>query len=490
MKTLAFIINFFILTCTLQSQVIFRTVVPRQPVVAGESFPVQYVLEDAAVEDGFTPPDFKGLKIISGPDVYGGHTPGPDGPVALKNIVYTLVASKPGWLTIPGATAIRNNRTIKSNDVLIEVVSKQELQKRNELSAISEYYLKPGEDPYRKINDNLFIKASVDRQNCYIGQPVLATFKLYSRLESRSDIVKNPGFYGFTVHDILNLGDKHSITEMVNGKAFEVHTIRMVQLYPLQAGNFEIDPMEVMNKVEFSQTARKKHPEQKIVEGVFERRYTNDKPSAISYENTISTKPITIHVKPLPEKNKPPEFDGATGNFRIDASIDHPELAKNEKGMLVIRLSGQGNFVQLDAPTIDWPDGIEGFAPNVFDSLDKSLSPLKGTRTFNFPFVASKKGRFTIPPISFSFFNPDTNDYRTVQTNSIEINIQGEKEAAIAGTFGSKSTKGTGGLTWMLIALGLIIIAVASIRLLPGLLKMREKKTAPSVTRILSAQNP
>src|SRR5690606_30603882 len=147
------------------------------------------------------------------------------------------------------------------------------------------------------------------------------------------------------------------------------HTIRMVQLYPLQAGNFEIEPMEVLDKVEFSKTAKKKHPEQKIVEGVFDRRYTNDKPSAISYENTICTHNITIHVKHIHDTNHHPEFDGATGNFRIDASIAHPELAKNEKGMLVIRLSGQGNFVQLDAPTIDWPDGIEGFAPNVFDSL-------------------------------------------------------------------------------------------------------------------------
>ena len=52
------------------------------------------------------------------------------------------------------------------------------------------------------------MKVLVDKRSCFVGEPVLATFKLYSRLESKSDIVKNPGFYGFTVQDMINLADK------------------------------------------------------------------------------------------------------------------------------------------------------------------------------------------------------------------------------------------------------------------------------------------
>ena len=91
---------------------------------------------------------------------------------------------------------------------------------------------------------------------------------MYSRLESKSDIVKNPGFYGFTVHDMVNLADKQVSTEKVNGKFFDVHTIRKVQLYPLQAGVFTIDAMEVKNKVEFSRSIVNKKTEQEIIEGI------------------------------------------------------------------------------------------------------------------------------------------------------------------------------------------------------------------------------
>jgi hypothetical protein len=82
----------------------------------------------------------------------------------------------------------------------------------------SDYFLAPDEDPYVKMQRNLFMKVLVDKRVCYVGEPVTAVFKLYSRLESKSDIVKNPGFYGFTVQDMINLGDKVSVIESINGR--------------------------------------------------------------------------------------------------------------------------------------------------------------------------------------------------------------------------------------------------------------------------------
>ena len=94
---------------------------------------------------------------------------------------------------IPGAVISNNGKQIKSNAVMIEIISKDNAQKKlNKEVAVrqSEYYLRPGEDVYQKIRQNLFIKVVVDKKSCFVGQPVLATFKLFSRLESKSDIVK------------------------------------------------------------------------------------------------------------------------------------------------------------------------------------------------------------------------------------------------------------------------------------------------------------
>jgi hypothetical protein len=148
-----------------------------------------------------------------------------------------------------------------------------------------------------------------------LDSQVVATFKLYSRLESKSDIVKNPGYYGFAAYDMVNLADNEVRTELINGQSFDVHTVRQVQLYPFQAGTYTIDPMEVKNKGEFSRSAVNKKTEQEIIEGRTGPEGKAKAANSEEYEMDLSTPPVTIHVKPLAEKNKPPGFNGAVGDF-------------------------------------------------------------------------------------------------------------------------------------------------------------------------------
>lgn len=410
----------------LQGQVSFRTMVTPGPVIAGESFQVQYIIEGLGEEDEFFAPDFKDFRFVSGPNIYAGAAFGEEGPRQLKNIVFTLVAIKPGKFIIPGASAKVGDKLVKSESLWIEVISKSDLAryKKGKLQEPNEdYFLAPGEDPYAKMQQNLFMKVSVDKRSCYVGEPVTATFKLYSRLESRSDIVKNPGFYGFTVQDMVNLDDRLSSTERVNGKTFDVHVVRKVQLYPLQPGLFHIDEMEVRNKVEFSRSKVSKKTEQEIAEGVYIHDEEDAKMNTAVFENNMNTAPVAITVKPVPEKNKPVEFTGATGRFKIQALLDNTALARNEEGQLSVVVSGQGNFTQLSAPRIEWPAGIEGFAPSVIDSLDHQHSPLSGKRIFQYRFVSAKPGDYTIPALSFSFFKPDSNRYETVTSAPLGISI-------------------------------------------------------------------
>jgi hypothetical protein len=258
---------------------------------------------------------------------------------------------------------------------------------------------------------------------------VLATFKLYSRLESKSDIVKNPGFYGFTVYDMVNLADKQLASENLNGKLFDVHTIRKVQLYPLQAGIFTIDAMEVKNTIEFSHSAVNKKTEQEIVEGVLGNTSSETpKDNTSVFETDISTEPVIINVKPTPAKNKPAAFNGATGAFSISASIVKDKLAKNEEGFLEIIISGKGNFIQLNAPSVQWPAGVEGFEPEIKDVLDKTRSPLSGNRVFRYAFISGNAGDYIIPSISFSFFNPDSGNYKTIATSALHVSIDNKEK--------------------------------------------------------------
>jgi hypothetical protein len=435
MKKTVLISILLILTLVASSQFVFQTEFNQRAVEVGESFRIQYLLEDRS-DIEFYAPDFNGFRQVNQPEVHIAVTYGSKGEKKnLRNIIYTLEALKPGKYTIPAAGARAGNQFEKGDDVLVEVISKEEAARRSMQSRFNSFnseafFLAPGEDPQQKIRKNLFLKVLVDKRNCFVGEPVTATFKLYSRLASRSDIVKNPGFYGFTVQDVINLEDGQSDVETINGNKFDVHTVRKVQLYPLQEGEYTIDPMEVVTKVDFSGSSVNKKPEQEIREGVLPDDPAPPAKGVQTFTTSMSSTSIPIIVKPAPAKNRPSDFAGATGNFSITSAFNKGELGKNEQGELIITISGKGNFTQLASPLIKWPEGLEVFDASVRDELDHKVSPMKGKRTFHIPFLSAKPGTYTIPSIRFSFFDPDSNGFKTAVTQPVLIKITTKEKPA------------------------------------------------------------
>ncbi len=474
----------------MKAQVVFKTVITQQPVISGESFQVQYILQDGGKSNLVKPPAFTNFRFVAGPNNYMGSVSTVNGVRSLHNSVYTLEAGRSGKFIIPGATTTFNGKTIRSNDVMIWVISEQEAAKLfDKKNANSDYFLRPGENVYEKIRQNLFVKVTVDKKNCYVGEPVLATFKLYSRLESKSDIVKNPGLYGFTVFDMVSLGDKQVTTENFKGKIFDVHTIRKMQLYPLQAGIFTVDAMEIKNKVEFSRSAVTKKTEQEIAEGILGDNDT-EMPAEDKevFETHIHTEPVLINVKAVPEKNKPLNFNGAAGNFTISSFSSKHKLKKNEEGFLEIKVSGKGNFIQLSAPAIQWPEGMEGFEPLVKDALEKTSSPLTGSRTFRYPFVSSAAAVYLIPAISFSYFNTDSGGYKTITASPVQLSVSSEEKIISNVTPEQPLKKAASGKNYLLAVI--IIFLVGGIVLITVLRKrkLRHKAVEPAMKPAISAQ--
>ncbi len=462
----------------------FKTIVPQDYVVVDEAFQVQYVVADAVGTEDFNALPFHRFRVVAGPNIYYGAANPANDYRQSKNFVFTLVPLATGKLVIPGALININGKQVKSNPAFVEVISKEEAAAKRfnkDLRGNDDYFLRPGENVQQKIKQNLFLKVLVDKRNCFVGEPVLAVFKLYSRLESKSDIVKNPGFYGFTVHDMVNLADKQVASEKVNGKLYDVHTIRKVELYPLQAGVFTIDPMEVNNKVEFSKSAVSKKTEQEIIEGVLtDDKPTTKKPDTEEYESDMSTEAVTINVKPVPVKAKPASFDGAVGLFKIHAEAVKNKLSKNEGNVLEITITGKGNFVQLNAPAVHWPAGIEGFEPTEQDSLEKNISPLTGSRTYRYAFTAATPGHYTIPAISFSFFNPDTGSFKTVTTDELKVSIENNKATTNPVTSINKDKAGNNS--------GYLIAGVALFVLIGTVLFLIKKRNANSANDKLLLQ--
>ncbi len=479
------------------AQPYLRTLVTESPVVLGEPCRVQYIMEQSGDADSLATPEFRHFRITRGPETEWGSQAQAGGFRQLRNIHYVLTPLRTGKLRIPGAKAWIDGKWYSNEDVFVNVISPEEAALRRQPSREQEpvnsnIYLAPGEDPYQKIGEGLFLKVMLDRKSCWIGQPITATYQLYSRLYSQSDIVKNPGFYGFSVLEMLGLNDKKVETKKLNGQVYDVHTVKKVQLYPLYAGKFEIDPMEVKSKVSFSRSAVNAVPEQEINEGIFDREEKDRGPGWVDFDYVMRTEPLAVTVRELPSSGKPANWSGAVGKFTISWRIREEKLAANETGHLELTISGSGNFSQLVAPEINWPEGIEAFAPKLEDKWDNTQVPVKGYRRFVYPFVANHAGVTEIPAIRFSYFNTDSQRYASSTTEPLSFTISGTgKPSATVPAAVTRKNEPSQSLNLEAIYLVIIVSAVV----IGGLLywrreTMREKKARQKMEASVVAPEP
>ncbi|HEU4473046.1 MAG TPA: BatD family protein [Flavisolibacter sp.] len=401
MKWLFGILLMLLTTAGLQAQRI-RTIVPQQPVVVGNAFQVQYVINEPADIAGYKTPYFEGMSIVSGPNTYKGTVWEEGKSRQIENVAYTLVPISTGKLKLSGLVInLRNGSEEKGPDATVQVVSKApaSFMSQSSYTDVNLYAPSDREDLEKLISENLFIKASVDRTSCYLGEPVVATFTLYSRLQSTSEVINAPSLYGFGVMDMLSTKEAHQAIKTVGNKVFNTSVLRKLQLFPEQTGVLTIDPMQLQNTIEFDD------PENKGTKRVIEK--------------LLVSQALNISVKPLPSA-KPDDYTGAVGRFEISASLS-PGKESTGEGRLVVRVTGRGNFSQFAPPQINWPKGLEVFEPEINDTLDKGLSPVQGSREYSYRFVASKAATYPIPAVYFSYFDPAAGSYRTGRTNALSF---------------------------------------------------------------------
>jgi len=274
-----------------------------------------------------------------------------------------------------------------------------------------------------KIRRKLLGRSATDKKTCFVGEPIVATYKLYTRLKSESNMTKNPTFNGFSVIDLQLPNDMSSTVENYEGKEYNVYVIRKVQLYPLLAGELELGVAEIENNINFikAEFINQNNP----LEEIF-RDLTNATlpPEAIVTQKVIlQSKPVTILVKPLPEAGKPASFKGAVGNFSIESRIERNSFSTDDAGNMAIIISGEGNMQMITAPVIEWPAGMEGFDSKTTDDLFRGTVPVSGRKFIEYPFIVSKPGNYTLPVVSFSFFDTRDGKYKTVTSKPLQITV-------------------------------------------------------------------
>jgi BatD DUF11 like domain len=443
---------------------------------------VQFIVENAKQIQNLEPPDFPDFNIVQGPNQSSGMSIVNGAMTQYRGLSYVLQPKKTGTLTIKSASATIDGQIMHTTPIQIAVHNQSSGQGNNSPPGFNplpdpswpraqppvdmDELVKPGENVADKIKKNFLIKVEVSKTDCYLGEPIVATYKLYARLRSDSRVTRHPSLNGFSVYDMIDPADDRVSVEKLNGKNYSVHIIRKTQLIPLQAGDVVLDPVELDNNIYFikADANTEKSPGQGLG-GLLDRLFEPEvSGTPFTQHIVLESKPVTIHVKPLPEAGKPADYNGAVGKYSIQASINTNSVDTGDAAILTVTVKGSGNLPVINAPSVLWPAGMESYDVSSKENIDKATAPLGGSKTFSYSFICTFTGQYELPPVKLSYFDPASQLYKTVESNPLHITANPSKKKKITSpaiVMNKKAVKNP--MTSVRIAVGIFLLVLVSL---------------------------
>jgi hypothetical protein len=363
--------------------------------------------------DNFKPPDFAGFKVLMGPSqsissswVNGVRS-------YSKSYSYTLAPTAKGKLRINQATIIISGKIYKSLPEDIEVTAA--VDKPSDQMTADDI-----------ADENLHLVAEVSKSNPYMNEAITVVYKLYvspSISVSNYQPLDNPKYNNFWSQDI-KVTSINAKNGTFKGKPYRYVILKRVVLYPQKSGKLEIEPLSLDVTVDVPTNKR---------DFFGGRVYAQT-------NKTVSAGNRTINVKALPLENQPADFKGAVGDFNFSVTTSKPSLNASESLQAVVEVTGKGNLKLFKLPELDLPSSLEVYEPEFTEGVRTTLGGMQGKINNSYTIVPSFRGKYPLPSIPFSFFNPKTETYTTLKSSEIIINVLEGPNSAASNTLNSSST--------------------------------------------------
>ncbi|WP_231623113.1 BatD family protein [Lascolabacillus massiliensis] len=388
-----------------EAQVTFKATAPAS-VVEGEQFRLSYVLNQEGRD--LRLPDLPDFDILFGPSTstsfsqrtINGKT------TSERSVTYTyiLVAKTTGTFTIGPASISVDGANYQSNSLKVEVLPPDEKSSQSSRGGGSS-------SGSATVSDNdAFIRAIVSKNNPYEQEGFTVTFRLYTTLNIVNfGRIQFPEFEGFMVEEIDVPVNQQLQMERYNGRNYYTADLRKTLLFPQKSGQITIPSgrLEMVFSVPSGRSVTTFFGSQELM---------------VDVNKTLVTNPVVINVKPLPA-NRPASFANAVGTFTMKPNINTTQLRANEAISLRLEISGTGNMKLISNPVVEFPSNFEVYDPTVTNALNVTSNGLTGIRTIEYMAIPRYEGNYTIPPVEFSYFDINTNSYKTLTTEEYSLQI-------------------------------------------------------------------
>ena len=414
MKRYLLIVSLMMITWAVSAQTLTANA-PSQ-VQNGENFRLTYTVNTSNASDFRIGEIPEALEIITGPytseqsnfQMVNGHTS------SSSSITYTyiLCANKNGSFTIPAARVHANGKTITSNPLKVTVSGKA-AGTGNAPKMHDDYDDRPqmraAGTPIS--GSDLFIKVSANKQRVHEQEPILLTYKVYTLVDLTQLEGKMPDLTGFHSQEVKMPQQKSFHIESVNGRNYRCVTWSQYVMYPQMTGDLEI-PSITFNGTVIQQN-RNVDP--------FEA-FLNGGSGYVEVKRSIKAPGLKIHVDPLPKR--PDNFSGGVGKFNISGQLNKTEVKANDPITVRVVVGGIGNLKLIKQPVVNFPKDFDKYDPKVTDKTKLTANGVEGNMIYDFLAVPRNQGKYTIPPVEFTYYDIRANAYKTIKTQAFELEVE------------------------------------------------------------------
>jgi hypothetical protein len=394
------------ISISVSAQVKFEAQMDRNTYGLNERIPLVFSINNEG--DNFQPPKFNNFKA-EGPFINRGNQTSitiVNGKMTQKReistqVIYYLTPTKKGTFTIGSASIEYDGTIYKSQPIKITVTDPIQMPSY------------PGQNPRQQQNynfgDGIHLVGELSTNNAYVNQPVTVVYKLYFPYNSGVSNLRNfqaPKYQDFW-SQYIDMKQLRAEKGSYNGKDYSMVVMRKVILYPLEAGTKKIEPFKIDIDAEVP-TGRS---------DFFGRL------EMTTIEKSLSTGLQTINVKPLPEKNKPTSFTGAVGKFDFEVTPSKTSLKAGESLDLEVSVSGKGNLKLFTLPKPVLPSALEMYDPAHNENVQTPVTGMVGKISDKYTIIPQFKGKYTIKPMEFSYYDLASKSYKTITSKEITIDV-------------------------------------------------------------------
>jgi hypothetical protein len=251
----------------------------------------------------------------------------------------------------------------------------------------------------------VFVAAELDRSTAYPGQQVTLAYRLYTQANvSGLQLQENPPLSGFWVENLEVEKQPAGTRRIINGREYLEYTVKKQALFPTAPGRLRIPPSTFAISV----------------------RSSRDFFSLLGQAETIyrRTGELTLEVKPLPAAGRPQGFGNVVGDFSFSAELDKPQVAAGDAVSLRVKVAGTGNLKEIpDVRLPQMPDLTVYSSKRQEDVHPVDGDLIGGEKSWEYVIVPKAAGDHEIPPLSFSYYDPQREAYRTLTTTPLMLRV-------------------------------------------------------------------